>query len=197
MIQLFSWPLSPAPPSPPTPAATANSGVIVRHPVRPSAGRMTERLRRTGSPACAGDDGWERGLIDLQRAKSMPPARFRRLAARMAPELCMKLSPLDAEGAGKAGCPSHPWPVCIGRKHTVVTTGIAGIIRPSLRDGVTAYTRSPWRPGFLATIAGVMRSIIANLTPASGRRDHATSPSASGALVSSTVRVHRIPLQRS
>jgi hypothetical protein len=29
-----------------------------------------------------------------------------------------------------------------------------------------------------ATIAGVMRSIIANLTPASGRQDHTTSPSA-------------------
>jgi hypothetical protein len=29
-----------------------------------------------------------------------------------------------------------------------------------------------------ATIIGVMRSIIANLTPASGRQDHTTSPSA-------------------
>jgi hypothetical protein len=29
-----------------------------------------------------------------------------------------------------------------------------------------------------ATIAGVMRGIIANLTPASGRQDHTTSPSA-------------------
>ena len=33
----------------------------------------------------------------------------------------------------------------------------------------------------------------ANLTPASGRQDHATSPSASGTLVSSTISVHRIP----
>src|ERR1700686_1516359 len=33
----------------------------------------------------------------------------------------------------------------------------------------------------------------ANLTPASGRQDHATSPSASGALVRSIIRVHRIP----
>jgi hypothetical protein len=29
-----------------------------------------------------------------------------------------------------------------------------------------------------ATVIGVMRSIIANLTPASGRQDHTTSPSA-------------------
>jgi len=33
----------------------------------------------------------------------------------------------------------------------------------------------------------------ANLTPASGCQDHATSPSASSALVRSTFRVHRIP----
>ena len=31
--------------------------------------------------------------------------------------------PLKSEGAGKTGCPLHPRPVCIGRKHTVVTTG--------------------------------------------------------------------------
>jgi hypothetical protein len=33
----------------------------------------------------------------------------------------------------------------------------------------------------------------ANLTPASRRQDHTTSPSASGALVEGTIRVHRIP----
>jgi hypothetical protein len=39
-------------------------------------------------------------------------------------------------------------------------------------------------PGFLATVIGVMRSIIANLTPASGSQDHTTSPSAKTSLVS-------------
>ncbi len=43
-------------------------------------------------------------------------------------------------------------------------------------------SRSPWGPGFLAPIISVMRSIIANLTPASGRQDHTTSPYASGAV---------------
>jgi hypothetical protein len=34
--------------------------------------------------------------------------------------------------------------VCKGRKaHELETTGSTGAIRPSLRDGVTAYTRSP------------------------------------------------------
>jgi len=33
-------------------------------------------------------------------------------------------------------------------------------------------------PGLFATVIGVMRNIIANLTPASGRQDHTISPSA-------------------
>ena len=48
--------------------------------------------------------------------------------------------------------------------------------RPSLRNGFTAYTWSPRGPGFLAPVIGVMRSIIANLTPASGRQDRTISP---------------------
>src|SRR6266436_6533983 len=38
----------------------------------------------------------------------------------------LNLDPRNKEGAGKAGCPPHPWPVCKGRKHTVVTTGVGG-----------------------------------------------------------------------
>src|ERR1700761_2833530 len=36
-------------------------------------------------------------------------------------------------------------------------TGSAETLRPSLRNGSTVYTCSPWRPGFLVTITGVMR----------------------------------------
>src|SRR6202000_2323833 len=36
-------------------------------------------------------------------------------------------------------------------------TGSAETLRPSLRNGLTTYTRSPWRPGFLVTIARTMR----------------------------------------
>jgi hypothetical protein len=42
---------------------------------------------------------------------------------------------------------------------------------------------SPRRSGFLVTVASVMRSIIANLTPASRRQDHTTSPYASASFV--------------
>src|SRR6201994_4295551 len=55
-------------------------------------------------------------------------------------------------------------------------TGSAETLRPSLRNGFTTYTRSPWRPGFLVTITRVMRSIIARLTPTLGRQDHTLSP---------------------
>ena len=49
-------------------------------------------------------------------------------------------------------------------------------------------------PGSLATIA---RNHLANLIPASGNQDHTAWPSASGALVSRTTRVHRTPLPTS
>src|SRR5580704_5346800 len=56
-----------------------------------------------------------------------------------ASELCWKIRPSDNKGAGKAGCPPHPRPPCI-KKHGEGTTGEDGAIRPSLRDGFTAYT---------------------------------------------------------
>src|SRR6516165_7428565 len=67
------------------------------------------------------------------------------------------------------------------KKQAAVTTGSARSTRHSLRGGFTAYTWSPRGPGFLAPVIGVMQNIIANLTPASGRQDHTTSPSASSA----------------
>ena len=57
------------------------------------------------------------------------------------------------------------------------------INRHSLRDGLRLISRSPRGPGFVAPVVRVMRSIIANLTSASGGRDHATSPSASATFV--------------
>ena len=51
----------------------------------------------------------------------------------------------------------------------------------------------PGDPGFVATVAGGV--FAANLTPASRRQDHTTSPSAGSAFVNSATRVHRIPLR--
>jgi hypothetical protein len=68
----------------------------------------------------------------------------------------------------------------------------AGTIQPSLRSGFNGYFA-------LSSVTGLFchrRSrgfLLENLTPASGRQDHTTSPSASLSLVLRHYRVHRIP----
>jgi len=54
-----------------------------------------------------------------------------------------------------------------------------GSIRPSLRNGFNGFLRAlPGEPGLLSPSPAQCVSIVANLTPASGRQDHTTSPSA-------------------
>src|ERR1700753_4482215 len=74
--------------------------------------------------------------------------------------LPFRLRPQNQEGAGKTGCALHPRSHvrCASKKNAAHEhTGEAEAVRPSLRNGSTTYTRSPWRPGFLVTIARVMR----------------------------------------
>jgi hypothetical protein len=52
-------------------------------------------------------------------------------------------------------------------------TGSAESLRPSLRNGFTAYTSSSWRPAFLPPS---LADCSARLTPAPGRRTHTISP---------------------
>ena len=70
-------------------------------------------------------------------------------------------------------------------------TGLAETLRPSLRNGFTAYFVLALVTGFLATIA--CEKIPANLTPAPGRQAHTTSPYARGHTRLCGLRVHRIP----
>ena len=70
-------------------------------------------------------------------------------------------------------------------------TGSAEAVRPSLRNGFTAYNA-------LSLVIRLschhrLRDLPQNLTPALRRQDHTTSPSASGAFVKGAIRVHRIP----
>src|SRR5260221_14301990 len=58
------------------------------------------------------------------------------------PEVWPNGYPRKAEGAGKAGCPEHPQPVCIGSKHTVVTTSTPEITRLSPRNGFNGFLRA-------------------------------------------------------
>jgi hypothetical protein len=94
-------------------------------------------------------------------------ARWRRyeseISPRVAPELCQELVPLMTEGAGKAGCPEHPQSVCIGSKHTVVTTSIPEITRLSPRNGFNGFLRA--LPGDEFLFVTVVSGLMANRDP--------------------------------
>ena len=63
----------------------------------------------------------------------------------------------------------------------------------SPRNGLRLMAYSPRRSGFLASVAPEKRLLLTNLTPASRRQDHTSSPSASMPFVIGTSSVHRIP----
>jgi hypothetical protein len=87
------------------------------------------------------------------------------------------------EGVGNAGCPLHPR----SRVHLVVvertraTTSTPESPGIPARNGFNGFLRA--LPGDRAFLSPSSADNSANLTPASRRQDHTTSPSASSALV--------------
>jgi hypothetical protein len=80
---------------------------------------------------------------------------------------------------------------CKIKKHTsVVTTVTPEIARHSLRNGFNGFLRDLPGDRLFVTVIGAVAST--NLTPASRRQDHPTSPSASARFVKRAARVHRI-----
>jgi len=75
------------------------------------------------------------------------------------------------------------------RARALVTTSTPENDRHSPRDGFYGFLRA--LPGDRALLPP--SPAFTGLTPASGRQDHTTSPSASGAFVFGTIRAHRIP----
>src|ERR1700726_2264879 len=71
--------------------------------------------------------------------------------------------------------------------------GHTGITRHSPRNGLRLIPRSPRGPGSFAPVTSAGIASCENLAPASGRQDHATSPSASSAFVLCAISVHRNP----
>src|SRR6478609_421822 len=66
----------------------------------------------------------------------------------------------------------------------------AGTLRPSLRNGFTAYfVLSPENGSFASVVGGILP---ANVMPAPRHQNHTTSPYASSAYVLRASRVHRI-----
>ena len=85
------------------------------------------------------------------------------------------------EGAGKAGCATHPRPrVRNDKAHELVTTGLPDVPGLPCAMVLTGYLA-------LSPVTGLschrrpQDHHLTSLTPASGRQDHTTSPSASGA----------------
>ena len=118
--------------------------------------------------------------------------QIRILAARIAPGLCKNLVPPKQRAQGMPDARrvrSRAWCVVNTR---VSHHGHAGNVRHSPRNGFNGLLRAlPSDRAFLPL--SPRGHIPRNLTPASGRQDHTTSPSASGALVFGTISVHRIP----
>jgi hypothetical protein len=79
--------------------------------------------------------------------------------------------------------------------HTSIHSEVAGITRHSPRNGFNGlYVISPAIG--LSCHRRWQKMTSTNLTPASRRQDHTTSPSASALFVKSAAHVHRIPRQR-
>src|SRR6266702_7435691 len=68
------------------------------------------------------------------------------------------------------------------RENAQEHTGSAETLRPSLRNGFTAYSALSPATGFVATVIPEKRLLLTNLTPASGRQDHTISPYAIGSV---------------
>jgi hypothetical protein len=87
------------------------------------------------------------------------------------------LPPLITEGAGKAGCPPHPQPRVGKNNHTsVVTTGVPDQSGLPCAMVYGLFRALPGDRACLSPSPAEMNS--ADLTPASRRQDHTTSPSA-------------------
>ena len=100
--------------------------------------------------------------------------------------------PKRAHGmTGLAPCASMGSCARWSRRRTRAYRSVTGYTRHSPRNGLTAYFVLSPEIGLVCLRR--RQSGLLDLTPASRRQDHTTSPSASGALVLSAACVHRIP----
>jgi hypothetical protein len=180
------------------------------YPVRCGFSARSWTPRNTGSPAFAGDDDRVCGASAFIRyavafsprdAPELLPESFAPREGAALPQEGSGRYP--EKGAGNAGCPLHPQP----RARSVVSTRVSH----HGRTGITRHSRTRWCYSLFRALLGD-RALLSpspvksacrarqgrhrsftNLTPASGRQDHTTSPSASRTLVSRATRVHRIP----
>ena len=113
---------------------------------------------------------------------SAPPATR---SARVVHEPCAQ------EGVGNAGCSCTRSLACRKVTRELVTTDTPETPGIPARNGFNGFLRA--LPGDRAFLPPSSTDHSVNLTPASGRQDHTTSPSAGQRIRQSAARVHRIP----
>ena len=110
-------------------------------------------------------------------------SRSRRTHPRALPETSLFLG---IRGRRDAGRSTRPQPrVQMKKVHRVSRHGHTGNTRHSLRNGFNGFLRA--LPGDRALLPPSSTDCSADLTPASGRQDHTTSPSAAASFVRTLV----------
>jgi len=134
---------------------------------------------------------WSPDIAALIRATVDAPSRSRGM---FYPRFEIFVALLKIEGAGKTGCSPHPRSRVLLRiaRDAHEHTGSAETLRPSLRNGFTAYFVLFPENGSFASVAREKLSLLPDLTPAPRRPNHTTSPYASATLVGHGICVHRI-----
>jgi hypothetical protein len=153
--------------------------------------------RRARHPRRAPKGGHACALPTLRVRHPWP--QHRRHAATIPRRVCARVMRLARpskfeEGAGNAGCTTHPQPCVQLKKARSKSPQVRRNTGIPCTMVLTATPRFPRCTGLSShrRFADHPR----NLTPASGDQDHATSPSASATIVSRSLRVHRIPAPR-
>ncbi|WP_316160909.1 hypothetical protein [Bradyrhizobium sp. SZCCHNRI20481] len=91
------------------------------------------------------------------------------LAAQFASELCCSTALSGNRGRREGRALAAPVARLRKKMQAAGTTGLAEHTRPSLRNGLTIYTRSPWGPGFVAPITRDALTHISELDLSIGR----------------------------
>ena len=137
---------------------------------------------------------WRSGLRDLPAFRMMTTGyRFAISRRCFARALHLRFALLENRGRREDRVRAAPAVSCANCAHKTAHehTGAAGTLRPSLRNGFTAYfVLSPENGSFASVARGNFAS--PHLTPAPRRPNHTTSPYASGAHVYRALSVHRI-----
>src|ERR1700682_163423 len=105
----------------------------------------------------------------------------------------MNDAPLENRGRGECRVPAAPAASCamVVVAHECSHHGRTGTPGIPARNGFNGFLRA--LPGDRACLSPSSALLLADLTPASRRQAHTTSPSASARFVKRAARVHRIP----